>query len=148
MDNASKALVMAGAILISVMLISLGVYLFNIARDQATGTSQQLDVYKVTSYNERYTAYFGKNKSLSQVNSLVALVNAHNTNQTEVQQYGGVVSITASGIVGGGTGGTYSANGANARTSGFYQIELVKTDTKSGCINGIKITYFAQRQAD
>ena len=31
MDNASKALVMAGAVLIAVMLISLGVYMFQAA---------------------------------------------------------------------------------------------------------------------
>ncbi len=148
MDNASKALVMAGAILIAVMLISLGVYLFNVAKGQAEGTGQQLQTFQVESYNSRYTSYFGKNKSLAEVQSLVSLVNSHNHNQTEVNTYGGMVTISATNIVNGTNNSTYYANGNNARSSGFYEIYQTGTDSQTGCINEITIAYSNARQAD
>lgn len=46
MENASKALIIAGAILISILLISLGIIMFNSSKgttDQAANTSSAME---------------------------------------------------------------------------------------------------------
>ena len=46
MENASKALIIAGAILIAILLISLGIIMFNSSKgttDQATGTANAME---------------------------------------------------------------------------------------------------------
>lgn len=46
MENASKALIIAGAILISILLISLGIIMFNSSKgttDQAEGTASAME---------------------------------------------------------------------------------------------------------
>ncbi len=46
MENASKALIIAGAILISILLISLGIIMFNASKgttDQASGTANAME---------------------------------------------------------------------------------------------------------
>ncbi len=92
MDNASKALVMAGAILIAVMLISLGVMLFNAASDTTGGMVGQVDTMTLAAYNKNYTDYQGWNKSASEVLQLLGRLRAHNNNIDERTNYG---SITA-----------------------------------------------------
>lgn len=78
MDNASKALVMVGAILISVMLISLGVFLFTYARDNAESTTRMMDATMVGSFNEQFLSFCGTNIKGSSVVSLISKVNASN----------------------------------------------------------------------
>ncbi len=96
MDNASKALVMAGAILIAVMLISLGVLLFNRASDIADETSNQLDSLAIQTYNAGYTNYAGEKVKGSSVKQLINKIQSHNANDEETDQYG---EITLSGSV-------------------------------------------------
>lgn len=46
MENASKALIIAGAILVSILLISLGIVMFNASKgtsDQAGSTANQME---------------------------------------------------------------------------------------------------------
>ena len=78
MDNASKALVMVGAILISVMLISLGVFLFTYARDNAESTTRMMDATMVSSFNEQFLSFCGDNIKGSSVVSLLSKVQASN----------------------------------------------------------------------
>ena len=79
MDNASKALVMVGAILIAVMLISLGVFLFTYARDNAESTTKMMDATMVSSFNEQFLSFCGTNIKGSSVVSLISKVKASNT---------------------------------------------------------------------
>lgn len=79
MDNASKALVMVGAILISVMLISLGVFLFTYARDNAESTTRMMDATMVSSFNEQFLSFCGDNIKGSSVVSLISKVQASNS---------------------------------------------------------------------
>lgn len=78
MDNASKALVMVGAILIAVMLISLGVFLFTYARDQAEGQTQVMDATVVAAFNEQFLSYCGTSIKGTSVKSLISKVKASN----------------------------------------------------------------------
>lgn len=65
MENASKALIIAGAILLSILIIALGIYVFNMAKS-ATNTDQ-LSQLEVSQFNDIYTTYNGP-----QLGSMVA----------------------------------------------------------------------------
>lgn len=84
MDNASKALIMAGAILLAVMLVSLGVILYNRAKDQVDTASGTFDSLGVQSFNAQFEPYIGTKVKPSSVRSLITAVitsNASSPNQ-------------------------------------------------------------------
>lgn len=70
MENASKALIIAGAILLSILIIALGVFVFNQAKSAVgnTGLSDQ----EVAAFNSKFDSYEGKQKG----SSVKALINA------------------------------------------------------------------------
>ena len=76
MDNASKALIMVGAILISVMLISLGVFLFTYARGKAEEQTQVMDATTIAAFNEQFLSYCGAGKAPSTAKAAISLANA------------------------------------------------------------------------
>lgn len=78
MENASKALLIAGSILIAILLIAMGVRVFNSTKgtsDQLEGTMQTTEV---ATFNNKFTVYFGSNKSAAQVKALANVVIANN----------------------------------------------------------------------
>ena len=69
MENASKALIMAGSILIAVLIISLGVMIFrNMSKSVVEDTS--LSKQQIAEFNSKITPYVGNNVSGSNVNNL------------------------------------------------------------------------------
>ena len=82
MENASKALIIAGAILLSILIISLGIMVYNNAQD--TVGDANLDQQEIAAFNAQFTPYQGTNVSASQVNSLIQQVLA--VNQAEVEK--------------------------------------------------------------
>lgn len=70
MENASKALILAGAILIAIMLVSLGVLLFNNVGGAAK-KAVDMDEQEISNFNSKITPYLGKSVPGSQVNALL-----------------------------------------------------------------------------
>lgn len=70
MENASKALIIAGSILVSILVISLGVMIFNNMKNNVKD-SANLTEQEVASFNADITPYLGTNVSGSQVNTLI-----------------------------------------------------------------------------
>lgn len=95
MDNASKALVMVGAILIAVMLISLGVFLFTYARDQAEGQTQVMDNLSASAFNEQFLSYCGSKVKGSTVKSLIGKVKATESGTDHKVQLSGYKSAAS-----------------------------------------------------
>ncbi len=79
MENASKALIIAGAILLSILIISLGIMIFTQAKDSVG--SNNLDKTKIAAFNSEWETYAGKNKSASEVRSMISAVNASNATE-------------------------------------------------------------------
>lgn len=79
MENASKALIIAGAILLSILIIGLGMMIYNQAKD-ATDVSGTMDELKASQYNADYIAYEGTKVSGSNVKTLIEKVRVHNIN--------------------------------------------------------------------
>lgn len=57
MDNASKALIMAGGILIAVMIVSLSMYLLAGARGFASASNDQAELSAIESFNRYYLSF-------------------------------------------------------------------------------------------
>ena len=83
MENASKALIIAGAILLSILIISLGIMVYNNAK--STVSDANLSSEQAQTYNSKFTMYTGDDIPAANVNSLVAAVNANNaTNDNKI----------------------------------------------------------------
>ena len=75
MENTSKALIIAGAILLSILLISLGIMIFNTAQD--TTKNSGMTQAQVSAFNNKFSKYEGTIKG-SEVRSLIQEVVASN----------------------------------------------------------------------
>ena len=77
MENASKALIIAGAILISILIVGLGVIIYNNVSDIAGDTSA-IDQTQVSAHNSPIESYFGDQVTGSNVRALITYVNGIN----------------------------------------------------------------------
>ena len=57
MDNASKALLMAGGVLIALLVITLAVFVFNQMSDYQKSQSDLVEVEQLADFNEQFTQY-------------------------------------------------------------------------------------------
>lgn len=78
MENASKALLIAGAILLAILLISLGIWVLNQGKDVASNSG--ISQISKTAFNQKFTQYEGNQKG-SAVRSLVQEVIAANSDE-------------------------------------------------------------------
>lgn len=63
MENASKALIIAGGILIAIAVVSIGLYLFENARNVGTTTDARLKKQETEMFNAQFTEFIAKNDS-------------------------------------------------------------------------------------
>lgn len=59
MENASKALIMAAEVLVGVMIISLGVYLFNTMGTYSRETSKKITDAQIAQFNSQFQKFYG-----------------------------------------------------------------------------------------
>ena len=69
MENASKALIIAGAILLSILIIALGIFIFNQAKGAIN--TNTLDSTEIATFNDPITQYTGDSVMGSSVKNLV-----------------------------------------------------------------------------
>ena len=78
MENASKALIIAGAILISILLISVGIIVMNAINkpiEEAGGTSES---YAIQMFNDKFSSYMGANLDYNTVKDIFNIVTSAN----------------------------------------------------------------------
>ena len=131
MENATKALIVAGAILIAIIIISLGVTVF---QQTSETTEKMIDMteQEVGQFNSKITPYIGQNISGSQVNALIQYIRALDLNEETLN-----VTITFppnSKLSGDGFEGTAQ----KVETGKFYSV--IETERYSnGAIKEIKV---------
>lgn len=81
MENASKALIIAGAILLSILIIGIGMAVFNMAR--STANRANLDEQVVMTYNQKFTQYQGEAVRGSAVEALISQIVAVNADDDD-----------------------------------------------------------------
>ena len=135
MENATKALLIAAAILIAIVLISLGVYVLNRGESTVKDAARNMDQTQIMAINSKFTSYEGTIRG-SQVNALAQTVITHN--QSEKPENGGsgaYVLITHANSTGTAATGTTSWTAVN--TGSMYKVSFTYTN---GLITGITIT--------
>ena len=78
MDNASKALIIAGAILISILLISVGILVMNSTGNMQDQVSSSADSMAIETFNSQFLSYETDTNSAAQIRTLISKVNASN----------------------------------------------------------------------
>lgn len=153
MENASKALIMAASVLLAIMIIAMGVTIFNKAQSSADTTS--LDATEISMFNSKFERY-SDNQLGSQVKSLVsfAISNA-STNKEDPSQ---LPTITLDSTGNGSSDDDISATGGSTASSDIstyintlgkvrnaitstHQYEVELSYGTSGLINTITIKY-------
>ena len=80
MENASKALIIAGAILLSILIIALGMSVYNSSK--SASANADLSATEVSSFNSTFEAYEGKQKG-STVRTLITSILSSNAKNTD-----------------------------------------------------------------
>lgn len=80
MENASKALLIAGAVLIVILLIAMGMKIFRSQDDMADQVETNVQTTEILTFNNKFYKYAGKQKG-TQVKALINDVIAHNATE-------------------------------------------------------------------
>ena len=83
MENASKALIIAGAILLSILIISFGIIVINNVRGNITGAN--VNDTEIQAFNSKFTAYVGNGKSAAQIEQLIQATMTNNISENASQ---------------------------------------------------------------
>lgn len=81
MENASKALIIAGAILLSILLVSLGIMVYRNARNNIG--SGNIDKQDIEAFNSEWENYEGTSKTAGEVRGMVQAVIASNAAESK-----------------------------------------------------------------
>ena len=71
MENASKALIIAGAILLSILIIAIGMYIYNSSQNTMQTAVTQISAQEIQSFNQTWEMYEGPQTG-SNVKSLIS----------------------------------------------------------------------------
>ena len=130
MDNASKALIMAGAILIAVAIVGIGIYIFSAANGMTDDALNQIDALTVTSINSQLQQYEGeiRGRELKQAINIARSINKQNTlpDGKSITYNGGEIKDTTTTTI--TDNKTYKVY-FKYNTAGY--IEDIRTDTPS-----------------
>lgn len=135
MENATKALLIAAAVLIAILIISLGLAVYNTSAE--TVKSANLSQQEVQSANEKFARYNGENKRGSEVNAMLQTVLNANVDAAAAKETDRQVSVTldASEIL----SKTAKSITKQADTSKLYKIE-VQYNGNGGLVDKIVVT--------
>lgn len=128
MENASKALIIAASVLLAIMIVALGVTIFNKAQSSADTTT--LDQTEINMFNQKFERY-ANNQLGSQVKSLIsfAISNASTNKDDPVK----LPTVTYGGTI--ATGNSIASNNIQEYISPLGTIRTQITSTHNYRIN-------------
>lgn len=140
MDNASKALIMAGAILISLALVGLGVYIFSISSDLQSNAGQQMDAMAAQTTNKQLSNYEGEKVRGSNLRALfnnVKTLNVQEVFPVDIEFATSNVSNVCKIAK-----GTDWKSGDSIRDSAYYQIVMQDDKANDGYLDTIYVKQY------
>lgn len=145
MENASKALLIAGAILLSILIIALGIYVFNLARSSMN--TNQLNEMEVSAFNTQFTQYEGKQLGSNVKSLLDKVITSNNSNKDAEEKLIDVVCEAVKGDektiepeVGELKNSDISAVRKSVAASHNYDV-TIDTSADTGLVNKVTIKY-------
>lgn len=146
MENATKALLIAAAVLVAILIISLGLVIYNMAAD--TIGSVNLNAQEVQAHNEQFVRYEGEAQRGTVVNSMLGSVLNANLSQTDPARkvavysandqaaYDVAQSMTSLSALTPVLSTSASTSAAKVSTGSTYKIKCIRDDT-TGLVNAI-----------
>ena len=131
MENATKALLIAAAVLVAILIISLGLVVYNKASE--TVSSVDMSSQEIQTFNEQFLKYAGKNKRGTEVNALLKTAVNNNLTENSKGNTAKIVKITGSATVNESTQTVPTVD-----ASKLYTI-TVKQDGPGGLVKSITI---------
>lgn len=96
MENATKALLIAGTVLIAIIMVSVAVYLYSLYSDQADQYSETISATELQKFNSKFDVYLGReNITAQEIVSVVNLAKEYN-NQIQIYLEGTRLQFTSS----------------------------------------------------
>ncbi len=137
MENASKALIIAGAILLAILIISLGILIYNQA--QGVINDNAMNQVEITQFNTQFTQYQGKQRG-STVKSLFQTVLANNVSQDSEDRQVQIVCTITGNLEKGDT--SLPENMSSIKTGSSYDVSIAYGSGKgnAGLVDVITIT--------
>ena len=129
MENATKALLIAAAVLVAILIISLGLVIFNMG-SEVIG-SVDISSTEVEAHNNQFKQYEGEKVRGSTVNAMLGTVLTNNLTATDDSR-----KVTVSGAATLAS----SASSITKRVDTGKLFKVVCTYSKTGLINAITVT--------
>ena len=140
MENATKALIIAGSILIAILLITFGVTTFNSTRGTTESVKGTMDATEIATFNNKFAGYVGKNLSAAKVRALVNIIisnNSTSSHKVNLKLVGTDYTYTAA--TAGTVAGSMSSGAAALSNSDTYDV-VTNYDASGSIITLITVT--------
>ena len=148
MENASKSLLIAGSILVCILIIAVGMYIYNSSGSSIQASVATMSTSEIEAYNVKYTMYEGEQTGANIKSLMGVLVSNASTNEDENSKIPGVSlekdkKILDSGIPENGETSNYLDSlqdmKQNLENKHKYWVEV--SYQKNGLIDYINISY-------
>ena len=143
MENASKALIIVGAILLSILIIGMGMSIFTETGGQTDDAVASMDAQAIQTFNNQFTMYAGESVSGTKVDALLGFIIANNEANADIEAK--VIKVTTTVAIGSGNVNFANANDSsnisklktaiNKRAN--YKVEI---EYENGLVHIVKIT--------
>lgn len=132
MENASKALLIAGAILVCILLIGVGMLVYTSAQGAIGEGVNQMTSQEKDLFNQQFLQYEGTRVSGSNVRALINKVNSNNTQNADMPEK--LVVIKKGENCPEIGSGPYTASKIN--TAGTYTVKVEDLGNESKAVKG------------
>lgn len=89
MENATKALLIAGSVLIAILLIAMGMKIFTSTEGTTGATTATMDATAIATFNNQFTNYLNKTLTVNQCATLIQKMIASNATNTRQVKFKG-----------------------------------------------------------
>lgn len=147
MENASKALIIAGAILLSILIIGIAMFIFNSANETLEKTVSRMSEQEQSTHNQRFQKFAGDRRSGTDVKSLVSEMTQNYTTQLNNGELGRVPGVNYSAGTttitidqkAGDVDQQFNDMMGNIKATRSYKVDVL-VDPAAGIVNQINIT--------
>lgn len=154
MENASQALIIAGAILLAILIIALGMFVFNNAREGIMGGANKLNETQIKAQNDLYGQYMNGRRKGGEIKGMISEIEIRVSNSDAPAAYSVAITTDNSANV---TGDRKSVERIDSddkkddylkqlsdirkslKNNEYYTITETGKDNKSGLINHLTI---------
>ena len=138
MENATKALLIAGSVLVVIILIAIGLKIVNSTKGTVESSQTAMNATEVATYNNKFIQYMGVNKSKNQAIAFMNTVIANNT--TSKRRLYVFYNGTGTSVYSTADLSSVITQITNNDDSKKYEIKIAASSGGSGTANGYYIS--------